>query len=81
MVWSCHEQGLGLDETTALVGERADENHDEVDEPEDAENTTGEKHQDACADLADVEAVHAEHAEEDAEKKSDDPVLVACVGV
>ena len=66
-----------LDEAAALVGEATDDDHDQVNDPPDAEATTGQKHQDARADFADVKTVDAEGPEKEAEQKGGDETLVA----
>jgi hypothetical protein len=50
-----------------LVGELADQDHDEVDQHPYADAAEGDDLEDAGPDLPDVETVHAQRAEEEAE--------------
>jgi hypothetical protein len=67
------------DEPATLVSEAANNDHDEVDDPPNAEASTGEKHENTRADLAYVEAVKPKVAEEDAEDEGCDETLIAGV--
>ena len=68
-----------LDEVSALIGEAANGDHDDVDDPPHAESTTGQEHEDSRADLADVETVNAEATEEDCQQKCGDEAFIADV--
>src|SRR5690606_5852548 len=70
----------GGDDALFLVLERADENHDEVDEPPNTEATTRQEHGDAGADLADEESVDTEATEEEGEDGNNSTAAGAHVG-
>src|SRR5688572_22504341 len=54
--------------TPLLVAKLAGNEHDEIDQPPDAEAAAGDEHEDSGRVLADVEAVGAEHTNEQAEQ-------------
>ena len=52
-----------------FVTERAAENHQQINEPSDAEHPTGQQPQNACAHLAHIEPVDAHAAEHQTQEK------------
>ncbi len=64
-----------LQESAALVGEAANENHDEVDESTKTEASCGEKPNDTGAYFTYVETVNTKTAKEEAQKCSYDLIL------
>ena len=73
--------GFGPAEDPLVVGvaEAPDEDHEQVDEPPDAESAEGDELQEGGAGLAHVEAVSAEVAEEPAEQQGDETGLLRVV--